>query len=185
MAMPFHDQHDEHDEHDDRRGLPRSLGPRLRREAREARPAFSPEFQARLVAGLETGLRRPTPPAGLAGATEPEVRGGWQPLAALAAGLAGVAAVAVLAMVLPGGQPGMPWAVEGPAAAMPAARAAPTTTEPAELPAIMLLPLYDEIEAGLRDGVRTLAESLVELPDWASLAEFDAAGLLGAAVGAE
>jgi hypothetical protein len=173
-----------HDEHDDRRGLPRSLGPRLRREAREARPAFSPEFQARLLAGLEAGPRRPTPPAGLAAAAEPGVSAGWRPLVALAAGLAGVAAIAALAVMLPGVQPAAPGAGEGPAAALPAAQTAlPATTEPAELPAIVLLPLYDEIEAGLRDGVRTLAESLVELPDWASLAEFDAAALLGAAIG--
>jgi len=174
-----------HDEHDDRDQRPRplyGLGPRLRREALETRPAFSPEFQARLVAGLEACPSRPTPPAGVAAAAEPKGRTGWRPLAAIAAGVAVAAAVAV---VLPGSQPVTPGAGEGPAAAMLAGQVAPDAPQPAEPPAVMVLPLYDEIEAGLRDGVRTLAESFVELPDWASLAEFDAAALLGAAIGPE
>jgi hypothetical protein len=35
-------------------------------------------------------------------------------------------------------------------------------------------PLYDDIDAGVRAGVWMLASSLVEVPDWARLADFDA-----------
>jgi hypothetical protein len=34
--------------------------------------------------------------------------------------------------------------------------------------------LYDDIDAGMRAGVWMLASSLVEMPDWATLADFDA-----------
>jgi hypothetical protein len=36
------------------------------------------------------------------------------------------------------------------------------------------IPLYDDIDAGMRAGVWMLASSLVEMPDWATLADFDA-----------
>jgi hypothetical protein len=179
MTMPAHDER--------REPLP-GLTRRLRREARGERPAFSPEFQARLERRLEASPKRPAPPAP---PTQPVRRAGWRLFAPLAAGLVGVAAIAALAMVLPGIQPGLlgglrPGAGEGAAAALVAELGqAPAGGEGGELPPIVLLPLYDEIEAGLRDGVRTLAESFVELPDWATLAEFDAAALLGAAIGPE
>jgi len=182
MTMPARDER--------REPLP-GLATRLRREARGERPAFSPEFQARLVTRLEACPRRPAPMAPPAAPAQPVRRAGWRPFAPLAAGLVGVAAITVLAVVLPGIQPGplggvRPGAGEGASAPpLDEQTLAPAGGEPDELPAIALLPLYDEIEAGLRDGVRTLAQSLVELPDWASLAEFDAAALLGAAIGPE
>jgi hypothetical protein len=36
------------------------------------------------------------------------------------------------------------------------------------------LPMYDDIDEGVRAGVWMLASSLVEVPDWASVADFDA-----------
>jgi hypothetical protein len=169
--------------HDERREPLPGLTRRLRREARGERPAFSPEFQARLERRLEASPRRPAPPAGPA-------RPAWRrPFAAFAAGLAVVAGIAALTVVLPGIEPGplggvRPGAGEGAAVALVAELGqASAGGEGGELPPIVVLPLYHEIEAGLRDGVRTLAESFVELPDWASLAEFDAAALLGAAIG--
>jgi hypothetical protein len=70
-----------------------------------------------------------------------------------------------------------------PAAPSPAAVVASPQPDQQSVPGIESLPLFDEIDEGVRDGVRTLAASLVELPDWASLADFDAVALLAAAAG--
>jgi hypothetical protein len=43
------------------------------------------------------------------------------------------------------------------------------------LVSVETMPLYDDIDAELRAGAWTLAASLVELPDWANVADFDAA----------
>lgn len=41
-------------------------------------------------------------------------------------------------------------------------------------------PMFDELDAGVREGVSTLAATLLDVPEWRMLAEFDAAGFLEA-----
>jgi AcrR family transcriptional regulator len=168
-----------HARHDDDRGG-RRLGRLLRREAHGERPAFSAEFQARLMrrleplAGREVAAEiRPALAAARAGG-----EAAWRPSWPLAAAVALVVVATGLGLVRREGSP------RGPASALPAAVAVsqlPDEVPPGdeELPGIEVLPTFDEIEQGLRDGVRTLAASLVDVPDWASLADFDAASLLG------
>lgn len=172
-----------HARHDDDRGG-RRLGRLLRREAHGERPEFSAEFQARLVrrigplAGREVAAEiKPAPVASNAASG----RRSWPLAAAAVLGLV----AAGLGLVRREGPPG------GPASAPRARSAAVTASEmpdevtpgDEEMLGIEQLPTFDELEEGLRAGVRTLAASLVDVPDWASLAEFDAASLLGGSDG--
>lgn len=168
-----------HARHDDNRGGHR-LGPLLRREALGERPEFSAEFQARL-------LRRIEPLAGRAVALEIKpvaavARAGsgasWRRSWPLVAAAAVVVVAAGLSLVRREGPRSGP--AKAPLAAVVVSQL-PDEVPPGdeELPGIEQLPTFDELEEGLRAGVRTLAASLVDVPDWASLADFDAASLLG------
>jgi hypothetical protein len=168
-----------HARHDDNRGG-RRLGRLLRREALGERPDFSAEFQARLLLRIEPLAGRevapeikPVAPAARAG-NAASWRRSW-PLATAAAVVVVAAGLSLVRREVP---------PSGPASAPLAAVAMnqlPVEVPPGddELPGIEQLPTLDELEEGLRAGVRTLAASLVDVPDWASLADFDAASLLG------
>ena len=157
------------------------LAARLRREARGERPEFSAGFQTRLMRRIELlpeSLPRPMP-----------ALTGGQPAghtrAASRFPVAGAAAVLVATLLLVTWSSGfrLQSPPAEPAAPSPAAVAASPQPDQQSVPGIESLPMFDEIDEGVRDGVRTLAASLVELPDWASLADFDAAAMLAAAAG--
>jgi hypothetical protein len=145
----------------------------LGREARRERPAFSSEFHGRLtrrLAARSAAGRRPaesgTVPRRAAGRGVP-----------LAGGLAAVLlAVAALRPLGTGERPEP--VVDG--ARSPAA-VRPDTPQPEQDPAFVVerFPLFDEIDEEIRAGVVQVASSLLEVPDWRGLTEFDAAGFLG------
>lgn len=163
-----------HTRHHDGQGG-RRLGGLLRREAHGARPEFSTEFQARLIRRIEP-LSRPEAAAEVRPAPAAARTSGvaaWRQSWPLAAAVLMVAAVGLGVVSREGPPPGPP---SEPAAAEVASRQPPNDEE---LPGIEALPTFDDLEEGLRAGVRTLAASLVDVPDWASLANFDATSLLG------
>ena len=140
----------------------------LRREAAAAEPRFSWALHERLLGQLPAPAG-PAPAAGAAWARRPVSR----PWIVAAGGAAALAVAIALVTTTPGSRRGVPVA------------GAPGGAGPAELavaadePEIERLPLYDDLEAGLREGVSTLAATLFEVPEWRMLADFDAAGLLG------
>jgi len=157
------------------------LAARLRREARGERPEFSAGFQTRLMRRIESLpelLPRPMP--ALAG-SQPA----GHARAASRLPVAGAAAVLLATLVLVTLSSGfrLQSPLTEPAAPSPVAVVASPQPDQQSVPGIESLPLFDEIDEGVRAGVRTLAASLVELPDWASLADFDAVAMLAAAAG--
>lgn len=145
-------------------GLPTSLTARLRREARDTRPEFSDAFHARLMGCL--AVESVSLPSPCVDAPRRRRRG----LGRLTVPAAGVLAVAVIIAVFVSGR--------GPDETSPdSTLLAPRDRQVAgPMPAVGLesLPMYDDIDAGVREGVWMLASSLVEVPDWARLADFDA-----------
>ena len=157
------------------------LAARLRREARGERPEFSAGFQTRLMRRIEPlpeSLPRPMP------ALTGSQRAGHA-RAASRLPVAGAAAVLVATILVVTWSSGfrLQSRPAEPAAPSPVAVAASPQPDQQSVPGIDWLPMFDEIDEGVRDGVRTLAASLVELPDWASLADFDAVAVLAAAAG--
>ena len=161
------------------------LAARLRREARGERPEFSAGFQTRLMRRVEPlpeslteSLPRPMP--ALTGSQRAS-----HARAASRLPVAGAAAVLVATLLLVAWSSGfrLQSRPAEPAAPSPVAVAASPQPDQQSVPGIDWLPMFDEIDEGVRDGVRTLAASLVELPDWASLADFDAVAALAAAAG--
>ena len=155
------------------------LAARLRREARGERPEFSAGFQTRLMRRVEPlpeslteSLPRPMP----------ALTGSQRASHARAASRLPVAVATLLLVAWSSGFRLQSRPAE-PAAPPPVAVAASPQPDQQSVPGIDSLPMFDEIDEGVRDGVRTLAASLVELPDWASLADFDAVAVLAAAAG--
>ena len=161
------------------------LAARLRREARGERPKFSAGFQTRLMRRIES------PPESLPEClprSVPALTGGQGAGHARAASRLSVAAaaamlLATLLVVSWSSGFGLQSPPAEPAASSAVAVVASPQPDQQSVPGIDSLPMFDEIDEGVRDGVRTLAASLVELPDWASLADFDAAAMLAAAAG--
>ena len=149
--------------HDDA-GMPSSIATMLRSEARSTRPEFSDAFHARLIECFAKD--RGALPSRDQGVAEPRSR--WlgrfaMPLAAVAAF---AAAVAVLVTARgPGEAPNGSLSMES--AGQPSPDGVP------EL-GVDSLPLFDDIDADMRAGLWMLASSLVEMPDWVTLADFDA-----------
>ena len=154
-----------------------SLATRLRREAAADRPAFSSCFHDRVMERLTP---QPLRPATVGMPVRSAGRWIETPLPLLAAALvAGVALVMITAEA---------WQWDGRAgrAATLAARAVGPAPAPvaaalsgADGPVgLERLPMFDEIDAGVRDGVASLAASLFEVPDWAMLAGLDARAVL-------
>jgi len=161
------------------------LAARLRREARGERPEFSAGFQTRLMRRVEPlpeslpeSLPRPMPVL-----TGSQRAGHARAASRLPVAGAAAVLVATLLLVTWSSGFGLQSPPAEPAAPSPAAVAASPQPDQQSVPGIDSLPMFDEIDEGVRDGVRTLAASLVELPDWASLADFDAVAVLAAAAG--
>ena len=161
------------------------LAARLRREARGERPEFSAGFQTRLMRRIESlpaSLPECLPrsvPALTGGQGAGQARAASRlPVAAAAAML-----VATLLVVTWSSGFGLQSPTAEPVASSAVAVVASPQPDQQSVPGIDSLPMFDDIDEGVRDGVRTLAASLVELPDWASLADFDAAAMLAAAAG--
>lgn len=161
---------------------PDGLADLLRREAAGERPMFSERLHGRIL------RRLPVKPAAAAviPTAEPRAEGAgrsvWRQLS-LAAAAAALAAV-VLAVVWAGpDQAGGPPRSVALVAMDPAGgsevAAAGEAAAAAEL-GIDRVPMFDELDAGVREGVSTLAATLLDVPEWRMLADFDAAGFLGA-----
>jgi hypothetical protein len=157
---------------------PDGLAESLRREAAGERPMFSAALHEQILRGMPV---KPATPAVIELA-EPRVEGvgrsAWRQVSLTVAG-----AALVLAVVIVGAGPdpadGPPQRV-GLVATVPADGSdAAATGDAAEL-GIERVPMFDELEAGVREGVSTLAATLLDVPEWRMLADFDAAGFLGA-----
>lgn len=162
---------------------PDSFGDLLRREAAGDRPRFSLALHERILQRLPVG-----PAAGpVARVVEPRplATRGW--VWGLFGSVVGVAALAALTIAFGGARPN-PAGGTLPAAAVVTIDLAGTTVagdgvspDVAGL-AIDSVPSFDQLEAGVREGVSTLAATLLDVPEWRMLADFDAAGFLGADV---
>jgi hypothetical protein len=159
---------------------PDGFADRLRREASRERPRFSRALHERILERLPGDVVIP----GEAHAGEPRPvparRRAWREVG-LPVGLAALAAV-----VIAGFATGPDSADEPPRGAVVAsidpaggdAVAGGVPPEASEL-GIDTVPTFDDLEAGVREGVSTLAATLLDVPEWRMLADFDAAGFLG------
>ncbi len=160
------------------------VGAALRREAVAERPRFSEEFHERLVQRLPVASApRTALPAFTLPANPPSpIRRAALPLAVSAT----LVAAAILLLALPGRE-AQPDRVPGPIAGggvelvtlTPPMAARGEPGEPTigleqEPVGIDRLPTFDEIGESVREGVTTLAVSLLEVPEWTALADFDA-----------
>ncbi|MFM8414519.1 MAG: hypothetical protein ACKOCX_07315 [Planctomycetota bacterium] len=154
-----------------------SVATRLRREAAADRPAFSAEWHERVVRRLVAdgkGPRAPQPKVAEPLAVEPRRR--W-----IVAVIPLAAAVVVAATVVVLMHPGPDLRIGGAGQGERPASDAAVASVPAEADGpvgLERLPMFDEIDAGVRDGVASLAASLLEVPDWTMLAELDAGAVL-------
>ena len=149
----------------------------LRREAAGERPIFSAAVHERIL------RRMPVTPAVMVQRAEPRGewtgRSAWRQVSLAAAG----AALAVLTLAIDWAGPdptdGQPQGVTVVATNPSGGSGAAAAGDAAEL-GIERVPMFDELEAGVREGVSTLAATLLDVPEWRMLADFDAAGFLGA-----
>jgi len=156
---------------------PQGLPALLRRDAAADRPRFSEVLHRRILQRLPTAsaaIRRTVPRV--------DGRGGssWRPVSAAvtAAALVVVAAIAGDWNAAAGGRTRSAALVAtGPAGGSEVADAG----DPGDVAALGIdrVPLFDELEAGVREGVSSLAATLLDVPEWRMLADFDAAGFLG------
>jgi hypothetical protein len=164
-------------DHQRRQGGPAAV---LRREAIRERPAFSPDLHRRLLERLESGPGRHLP----ASSSQPRaggVRGRSHRVRwIVTASLGGIALLASLGLV------GRFWDRRGPAeppvagrlaaawADLEATRPGAVETLATDEVGIDRLPMFDEIGDGVVEGVATLAVSLLDVPDFAMLADLGA-----------
>jgi hypothetical protein len=158
---------------------PDGLAESLRREAAGERPMFSVALHERILWGMTV-----TPPA-VTPIAEPRAQGAgrsaWRQVSLAAA----AAVLAVMALAInragrdpAGGQPRpVALVVVDPAGGSEVA-AGGDAADAAEF-GIERVPTFDDLEAGVREGVSTLAATLLDVPEWRMLADFDAAGFLG------
>ena len=160
---------------------PDGLADLLRQEAAWERPLFSEALHGRILRRLPVNADAPA----VIQHAEPRARQAgrpvWWPLGLVAAGVSLAVAIAVMAVrpELAGGQPRSVAVVAAEPAGGSEDAAEGGANEAAEL-GIEHVPTFDELEAGVREGVSTLAATLLEVPEWRMLADFDAAGFLGA-----
>lgn len=148
--------------HDDD-GYPSSLLARLRHEARSTRPSFSDALHDRLMERIASErMSLPSRNADVLQGRPMRLSRFAMPIAAT------VAVAAVMTVLVTGRGPD-----EGPVRLVPIEFSNPS--RPADMPSVGIdsLPLYDDIDAGVRAGAWMLASSLVDVPDWASLADFN------------
>ncbi len=167
----------------------RRLGPAavLRREACSERPPFSEAFHDRLMRRLPNSPGSRQTPLSVAPVAAPPglIRRAMLPGSISAA----VVSVAFL-LVARSGLLSRADRASRTVAGGEAERAPPamlaggvqgelTIGQEQESVGIDRLPMFAEIEESLREGVTTLAASLLEVPEWTALADFDAGGLGG------
>ena len=154
---------------------PDGLAELLRREASGERPMFSAALHGRILRGMPL---KPAAPAVIRPAEPRAGRSAWRQ--ASLASAAAVLAVAVTAINWADFEPsgGQRLAVATKATGPADDRDAASAGDAAEL-GIERVPMFDELEAGVREGVSTLAATLMDVPEWRMLADFDAAGILG------
>lgn len=161
------------------RGEPDGLTDLLRREAARERPTFSEALHARMV------RRLPAAPTASRLAEPLAKRAGWSVRGA-ASLVSAAAALAAVVVAVVGARPD-PADDEMPLVAFVAAdradggevTAAGGSAAAAEF-GIDQVPTFDELEEVVGQGVSTLAVALLDVPEWRMLADFDAAGFLGA-----
>lgn len=143
-----------------RSGGGRRRGPaaRLRREALADRPAFSEAFHQRLVERM-AGLRQPVP--GLREAASRDRR--WTVPVGVTVAMLFAAVGVSMATRPPTGDRG---------ASTVRQAASPTDA------GVERLPMFDEIESEVVDGIGAMAAEFVGLPPWGDLAAFDVRSLL-------
>ncbi len=156
----------------DRGGPSAAVQSALERDALATRPPFSATFHERLMDRIvcevasgpntERLRRKASPPASV------------RILARSGGGVAALIVASWAVVWLAGRLGGGPGTDDVTAGSAPVAVAV-QQDDGERLVAIETLPLYDDLDSGLRASVWTLAESLIELPDWANLADFDAA----------
>jgi hypothetical protein len=152
----------------------------LEREAHSARPSFSPAFHERLMERIagEAGRSKPLETSSTLTPLRIAVRAP-RSLFWFGGHLSGFVAVAAVAAVwmLDRGAIG-PDRGDRAAESQPRSVAAVSASNGTPMTGIETLPLYDDLETGFRDGMWTLTASMVELPEWANLADFDAAAIV-------
>lgn len=155
----------------------------LWQEAARDQPRFSPALHRRILRRLPVTAGRPAVSPVCDPRPQGEGRSAWRQLGmATAAATVAVATLAFIAM-RPDPAGGPPRAVAL-IAVTPAAEANESVSDGmpsgAATIGIDTVPMFDELEAGVREGVSNLAATLLDVPEWRMLADFDAAGFLGA-----
>lgn len=153
----------------------------LRHDAARDRPRFSPTLHERILRRLPMTAGRPAViPVGEV-SPRGAGRSAWLQLGLAAA--AGTAAALAIIVTRPDPAGGPPRTVTR-IAVGPAVEANESVGEdmPSGVASIGIdtVPMFDELEAGVREGVSSLAATLLDVPEWRMLADFDAAGFLGA-----
>lgn len=147
-----------------------ALAARLRQEAAGDLPRFSETLHGRIVRRLPRA--RTTEPRSDAPRQPAALGSSWRILGPVAAS---VLLAAVIAALIDG--------PSGPATARSSMAPAAERLAEDSAPGIERVPMFDEIEAGAREGVTVLAATLMEVPEWRTLVDFDAAGFLGTDAG--
>lgn len=154
-----------------------SLATRLRREAVADRPAFSADFHDRLRKRLAREPLQTRIPVAVPIAI-PAIPRGRRTSAPLPA----AAFVAALAMFMITAETRRQEGGAGQGDVLGVATVGPDKGPAAVADLIGVdgavgldgLPMFDEIDAGVREGVASLAISLLDMPDWTKLAAFEA-----------
>jgi hypothetical protein len=167
--------------HVNRRG-PDAVADLLRREAAGERPLFSEALHERVVRRLPVMAGEPTPIRLVERRPQRAGRSAGRQLVLTAAGAALVAAAIAVIAVRPdraGGQLRSVALVAVDQTGGNEVAGEGGSADAADLE-IERVPMFDDLEAGVREGVSTLAATLLDVPEWRMLADFDAAGFLGA-----
>lgn len=159
------------------RRQPDGIADRLRREASRERPRFSQALHERILERLPGDVVI----TGESHAGEPRPVAAWRRVG-LPVGVAALAAVVIAGFAT---RPDS--ADERPRGAVvaridPAGGDAVAGGLPAEASELGIdtVPTFDDLEAEVRQGVSTLAATLLDVPEWRMIADFDATGFLGA-----
>jgi hypothetical protein len=159
-----------------RRGTRResdSVGDLLRQEAARERPLFSEALHGRILQRLP---RSPALP-GRIHVREPQPQEVGQSAWWRFRWATALAALAVAVAVI-GPRPDREGDRLESVVVTPAVAGSATAAAAAD-PGFDQVPTFDELEAGVREGVSTLAATLLDVPEWRTLADFDAAGFFG------
>lgn len=147
-----------------------ALAARLRQEAAEDIPLFSDTLHEQIVRRLPSA--RPTAIRSNTQRQPATLRSPWRILGPVAASALVVAVIAA-------------WIDRPSSPVTDRSSMAPADDHLADdsAPGVERMPMFDEIEAGAREGVTVLAAMLLEVPEWQTLVDFDAAGFPGTDAG--